>query len=192
MRGMQYLISLALLVAVGGWIVGVYNRLHHLRGSVCNCWSQWRKATHYRNECLSDFTAAFAAFLPREEPMLRHLRHLVADSERSLSLAPEPRWNSRCGFVAGAEQLVRQAVAQSVRMVEESPAMSAHEHLLELCSSVSLSLHRQEQLSALFNAAAGEYNAALGSPSARLLAPVFGFEAADTLDAPTQKTRSSD
>jgi hypothetical protein len=185
---MQYLVSFALLVAVGGWMVAVYNRLYHLRCSVCTCWYEWRKATHYRNECLSNFTTLFALFLPQDDALARHLRHLVVDSEKSLSLSLEPRWNSRHGFVSGAERLVRQAVVQSVHVVEQHPMMRGHEHLHQLCCNVSLSLEKQAHVSELFNAAAAEYNAALNSFSARVLAPVFGFAVADTLDVPTQKT----
>ena len=95
MRGMQYLVSFALLVAVAAWIVRIYNNLDHLRGVVCSCWGQWRKATHHRNECLTDFAVVFALFLPQGDPLPRNLRRLAADSERTLALTREPRW-SRC------------------------------------------------------------------------------------------------
>ena len=69
MRGMQYLVSFALLVAVAAWMVRIYNNLDHLRGVVCSCWGQWRKATHHRNECLTDFAVVFALFLPQGDPL---------------------------------------------------------------------------------------------------------------------------
>lgn len=182
---MQYLVSFALLVAVVAWMVGVYNNLCHLRMTVCNCWGQWRKATQHRNECLSDFTNAFSLFMPQGDPLPDSLRRLVADSERSLALlSREPRWCSLHGFTGGAEQLLRQAVARSVQAVEASPAMRAHEHLQQLCSGVAVSLYQQDQVANLFNRAAREYNAALASPSARLLAPLFGFVCADPLSLP--------
>lgn len=181
---MAYLVSFALLVAVLAWMVGVYNNLEHLRGVVCNCWRQWRRATHRRNECLADFVAAFAAMMPRGDPLPRNLRRMVEDSERSLALAMEPRWSRMHGMIGGAEGLLRRAVAQSVQLVEESPSMQGNEPLLRLCSTMSASLYQQDQVAALFNHAAVEYNAALTSPSARLLAPVFGFARADPLDLP--------
>lgn len=178
---MQYLVSFALLVAFAAWMVGVYNTLFHLRGTVCNCWGQWCKATHQRNECLNDFANAFASFLPADNPLPASLLRLAADSERSLALSYEPRWSSLHGFVGGAEARLRQAVARSVQTVEDSPIMRAHEHLQQLCSGVSVSLYLQDQRAELFNHAAQEYNAALGTPSARLLAPLFGFACADPL-----------
>lgn len=188
---MQYLVSFALLVAFVAWMVGVYNNLFHLRGSVCNCWGQWRKATHHRNECLNDFAAAFALFMPSGDPLPDSLRRLAADSERSLALCLEPRWSALHGFVGRAEARLRQVVAHSVQVVEDSPEMRAHEHLQQLCSSVAVSLYQQDQLAELFNRAAREYNAALETPAARLLAPLFGFAGADPLTLPdTQSTHS--
>lgn len=193
MRHMAYLVSFALLVALLAWMVGVYNNLEHLRGVVCNCWGQWRVATHRRNECLNDFVAAFASFMPRGDALPRDLRRMVEDSERSLALALEPRWSGRYGMLGRAELILRRAVARSVQVVEDTPGMRDHEHLRRLCSSMSVSLYQQDQVAALFNHAALEYNAALASPSARLLAPIFGFDRADALDASAenQKARSS-
>lgn len=186
---MQYLVSFALLVAFVAWMVGVYNNLFHLRGSVCSSWGQWRKATHHRNECLNDFAVVFALFVPADNPLPAALRRMAADSERSLALCLEPRWSTLHGFVGGAEARLRQAVARSVQTVEDSPEMRAHEHLQQLCSGVAVSLYQQNQIAALFNRAAREYNSALETPSARLLAPLFGFAGADPLTLPdTQST----
>ncbi len=185
---MQYLVSFALLVAVCAWMVGVYNHLLHLRSAVCNCWSQWLKAAHQRNECLNDFTAAFVLFMPQGDPLPRSLRRLRDDSERSLSIAPEPRWSEQHGFVNGAELLLRQTVARSLQEVEESSVMRSHEHLQRLCSRLNVSLYQQDQFAALFNHAVSEYNEALKTPSARLLAPLFGFMMADTIGLAGTKT----
>ncbi len=180
---MAYLVSFALLVALTAWIVGVYNNLEHLRGVVCNCWGQWRRVTHQRNECLSHFTTELAACLPSGDSLPQDLRRMVDDSERSLALALEPRWNKMHGFVGKAEQLLRFAAERSVQVVEESPTLRSHETLLRLCSSTAVSLYQQEQVTTLFNRAAHEYNSALSTPSARFLAPMLGFIAADTLEA---------
>lgn len=180
---MPYLVSLALLVALAAWMVGVYNQLEHLRGVVCHCWGQWRKATQRRNESLRDFAAVFAMFMPPDAALPRDLRRLAEDSERTLALSLEPRWSRSHGFVGEAEKLLRMKVERSVQAVEDSPVMRAHDSLQRLCCSMSVSLYQQEKVAALFNQAAGEYNAALRAPSARLLAPIFGFLAADTLES---------
>ena len=87
---MAYLVSFALLVALGAWIVGVYHNLEHLRGVVCSCWGPWRRATHRRNECLNDYVAAFAVFMPVNSTLPHDLRRMVEASESSLALALEP------------------------------------------------------------------------------------------------------
>ena len=189
MRHMAYLVSFALLVALGAWIVGVYNNLEHLRGVVCSCWGQWRRTTHRRNECLNDYVAAFALFMPANAALPQDLRRLVEDSERALALAVEPRWSGEAGMQGGAELVLRRAVVQSLQVVEDTPVMYGHEHLQRLCSSISVCLYQQDQVAASFNHAAQAYNAALASPSARLLAPLLGFARADALEM--REARSS-
>ena len=179
---MQYLVAFALLVALAAWIVGVYNQLAHLRGQVCSSWSQWLGATHRRNICLRDYAAVFAAFLPKNSPMPTHLQRLAEDSEYAIALTLEPRWGKAPGFMSGAEKVLRQAVVEAQHTVEDTPRMREHEHMQRMNSGVSAALYQQDQLAALFNRAAREYNAALAVPSARLLAPVFGFEKANPLD----------
>ena len=192
MPGMQYLISFALLVALVAWMVGVYNNLEHLRRLVCVRWGHWREVTHHRNQCMSAFARSFAPFMPVNDPLPGSLLRLSADSERSLSLADTPRWGRPHVFLGGAEQLLRMAVARSVHVVEDSPLMRADARLQQLCGSMSASLCQQEQVTELFNRAARDYNAALASPSARLLAPVFGFSGVEALElSATQNTRSS-
>ena len=180
---MQYLVAFALLVAVAAWVVGVYNQLSHLRGLVCSSWAQWLSVTHRRNVCLKDYAAAFAAFVPKDAPMPRHLLRLADDSEYAIALALEPRWGKAPGFMGGAEQVLRQVVADSVNIVEGTARMREHEHMQRLVSGISAALYQQDQMAAIFNRTAREYNAALAVPSARLLAPVFGFATANTLDS---------
>ena len=192
MPGMQYLISFALLVALLAWMVGVYNNLEHLRKGVCECWAQWRQHTHRRNVCLNDFARSLAPFMPAGDPLPQSLLRLSADSERSLSLVESPQWGAHHGFLGGAEHLLRMAVAQSVHVVEASPAMRSDAHLLQLSRSVSSALYQQEQLMELFNRSAREYNAALRHVSARVLASVFGFSAVNMLEMSSrQNTRST-
>lgn len=191
MQGMPYLVSFALLVTLAAWMVGVYNNLEHLRSVVCYCWGQWRKVTHQRNECLADFVALFAMFLPQGDALPVDLKRLVEDSERTLALAFEPRWSRMHGFVGGAEQLLRLTVARSVQVVDDTPAMRQHEPLQRLCCTMAVALEQQDRVTALFNRAAAEYNAALTAPSARFLAPLFGFVAADPLTPGQEQARSA-
>ncbi len=182
MRGMQYLISFALLVALAAWMVGVYNNLDHLRCAVCRGWSHWREATHRRNVCLNDFAHGIAGEMPEVDSLSRVLLRLAADSERTLSLAVSPRWGDRSGFLGGAEQQLRLSVNQAVRMIEGNPDGEEDAHLQQLCSNLSVTLYQQDQMADLYNRAAREYNDALHAPSARFLAPVFGFLKVNSLE----------
>lgn len=182
MPGMQYLVSFALLVALAAWMVGVYNNLVHLHGVVCNCWGGWCKAVHLRNQSLEEFASVFVYFVSKDDPLPGKLHRFASDSEQSLALAAEMTGEFSLGSAGGAETLLRQAVIQSVHVVEDSAVMRSHEHLQRVGSKLSAALYQQDQMAENFNRAAAEYNAALRGVSARLLAPLFGFDKVHPLE----------
>lgn len=178
---MAYLISLALLVAVLGWVVTVYKHLQHLRSAVLGNWHHWVHATHRRNDCLADVAEVFSSLLPQDELLPQHLRRLVGDSERALKLLAEPGWGVDSDFFPADEWQVQQAVQRALFEVEITPRLRNHERLQRLSSQMTVALYQQEQYARIFNLSAKEYNAALNHPSGRLVAPIFGFLHAQNL-----------
>lgn len=178
---MVYLISLALLVAVFGWVMTVYKHLQHLRSSVLGSWHRWVHATHRRNDCLADVADIFSSLMPQGELLPRHLRRLVYDSERALKLLQEPGWGNGSDFLPAEEWQLQQAAQRSLHEAEINPPLRDHEHLQRLCGQMSVALYQQQQYTRLFNLAAQEYNAALNHPSGRIVAPIFGFLRAQNL-----------
>lgn len=182
---MEIVVSMGLLVAFLGWMVSVYNRLHHLRSEVQGAWQQWVQATHHRNERLTDFAEVFALVMPEHDSALHRLRRLTDDSEQILRSLREPRWGTpEADSLPGVEWRVQRAVHESVAEVESEPAALHHEQLQQLCGLMSVALYQQDHRTRLFNRAAREYNAALVSPGGRMLSSVFGFLPAGALEAP--------
>lgn len=178
---MQYLVSFALLVALAAWMAGVYNHLYHLRRAVCANWLQWCRSTHLRNVSLEDFVSSLAGFLSQHDDVSERLKSMVTSSEYEISVALEPHWGKARGSMIPGERLLRRTAAEALSAVEESPATRGQVHLQQLCSRVSSALYQQDQYATLFDRAVREYNEALSTPSACILAPVFGFVAANPL-----------
>ncbi len=179
---MEYIVSLALLIAVAAWVTAQYQRLQQLRGDVCSAWQQWVAATHRRNACLSDFVSLFSMMLPQGDLLPRSLRRLTSDSEHSLNLATEPHWGAGVHFFPAAEMVLRRAVNDSMETMENSSVMRGHERLQQLCGRMTGAQQRQDALTLRYNRAVQSYNGALDSPSGRMLAPLFRFLRAGSLN----------
>lgn len=172
---MIYLVSLALFVILGAWLVSVYSRFNHLYARVQESWKQWADATKVRNSCLGDFTRRFSAELPKDSVLPRDLRRLLEDSSRALQAttgAPEQGEHQQIGEY---EKRLRQAMSSSVSALESSPVMRDDHRLMALCRDMSASLVQQEQFARFYNRHAGLYNEALNSPGGKLFGSMMGF-----------------
>lgn len=172
---MEYVVSFTLLVALLAWVVSSYLRLFHLYEQVQGAWAAWSKAARRRNECLADFVKTFAGLLPAGDVLPRDIRHWAEDSGRVLDATPTPPGQGGTTGLCLAERQLRRAVAGSLHTVETTLSLRDNELLQSLCSALSVSLRRQDELVLCYNRSAGEYNAALASPGVGLVASLFGF-----------------
>ncbi len=186
---MEWLISLALLVAVTSWVVATYHRLHHLRAQVQEAWQQWERSTRHRNACLSSFAPAFELCSPGSLTLPRNLRHAAQDSDHELdyplptSAAEEHALPSRDFLkpLGEHERELRLLVGDSLRLLDTLPHAPQDAELQSLISRLSASLFQQEQFTRLYNRAVEDYNAALATPSGKLVGSAFRLPPANVL-----------
>ncbi len=186
---MEWLVSLALLVAVTSWVVATYHRLHHLRSQVQEAWLQWERSTRHRNACLSSFAPAFEHCAPDSIALPHELRHAAQDSDHELDFplpmptADSPALPSRDFLkpLGERERSLRLLVGDSLRLLDELPTVPQEPELQELVSRLSASLFQQEQFTRLYNQAVENYNAALASPSGKLVGSAFRLPEANRL-----------
>lgn len=172
---MEYIVPLGILVAFLAWIVATFSRLHHLHSTAIAAWAKWSAATQYRNECLVDFTIIFSGYLPQGDVRPRNLRRLADDSKRTLDANHTLPAGAEVRHLSHAEKSLRRIVVSAVQAMEDSEAMRRDSQLAELCSRVSLSLFQQDELTRFYNRSVGNFNLALASPGARLVAGIFGY-----------------
>ncbi len=186
---MEWLISLALLVAVTSWVVATYHRLHHLRNQVQEAWQQWERSTRHRNACLSSFAPAFEHCAPSSLALPHELRHAAQDSDHELDFPlPPPSAEAHAlpsrDFLkplGERERSLRLLVGDSLRLLDELPTPPQDAELQNLVSRLSASLFQQEQFTHLYNRAVEDYNAALESPSGKLVGSAFRLPPANGL-----------
>ncbi len=186
---MEWLISLALLVAATSWVVATYHRLHHLRSQVQAAWQQWERSTRHRNACLSSFAPAFELCSPPSPGLPQELRHAAQDSDHELDFplpaAPEEEHalpaHDFLKPLGEHERELRLLVGDSLRLLDTLPSAPQDAELQTLVSRLSASLFQQEQVTRLYNQAVEEYNAALATPSGRLVGSAFRLPPASNL-----------
>lgn len=187
---MEYIVALALLVTVGACVVAAYARLHHLYGRVQGAWAKWNEATRRRNDCLGDFVAVFASFLPQEDMLPRDIRRWVEDSSRALEATPAAPLLGAGHVLTAAERQLRRMMTYSGRAMEATPRMRESDQLLGLYQAMAVSRHQQEEVAGYYNRSVHDYNAALNEPLTRLLAPVLGFAPVEEVQVEIRRSDS--
>ncbi len=174
---MEFAVPMGILVAVLAWIIATYFKLNHLRHAARDAWQRWGEATRRRNSCLLELSVHLSEFLPREDVLPRRIKRLTDDTQRVLSLFPEPPSNDELRHLSHAERKLRNIVIGTVQSMENNAGMSTDTEFIELMNRVSLSLFRQDETTLLYNTRARVYNVALESPGAQWVAELFGFSA---------------
>lgn len=172
---MEYIVPLGILVAFLAWIIATFTRLHHLQNAALAAWCKWSEATQQRNACLVDFTVLFSGYLPKGDVRPRHLRRLADDTRRVLDTHHGLPNGNELKQLSHAEKSLRREVVNAVQAMEDSETMRDDTLLAELCTRVSVSIFQQDELSRTYNRSVGDFNMALTSPGARLVAGIFGF-----------------
>ncbi len=186
---MEWLISLALLVAATSWVVATYHRLHQLRAQVQQAWQQWERSTRHRNACLSSFAPAFEHCAPASLALPHELRHAAQDSDHELDYPLPPPGEEAHALptrdflkpLGEHERSLRLLVGDSLRLLDDLPGPPQDADLQTLVSRLSASLFQQEQHTRLYNRAVEDYNSALASPSGKLVGSAFRLPRANSL-----------
>lgn len=179
---MSYLVSVGLLVLVAAWALSAYNRLRRLHGQVAEAWTQWLKATQQRNACVEDYAAAVSMALPADDMLPRSLRRLAQDSRMVLQSATALQGGTATMRAAITERELRLVLRRYASTLETLGMQASNEHLQFLGTQVNISLFHQSQYARIFNRLAADYNTALREPSGRILAPLFGYDEAASLE----------
>ena len=175
---MEYIVALTLLVALGAWVVSSYLRLFYLYEKVQGAWQQWSQATRQRNDCVADFVRLFALCLPQGDVLPRDMRRWTEDSKRALVASPHAPSVGNVAGLSRAERSLRRVLSHSVHTLETTQPLRDNDDLRNLCSALTVSLYRQEEMAGLYNRSVIQYNQALLAPGARLVASLFGFSPA--------------
>lgn len=173
---MSYIIALGMLIGVAGWLISVYQHLHHLRTQACRAWLRWVCVTRRRNEQINSFVNVFSGFLPKSDQLPRDLLRLAEDSERHLNHLSHQRPPGINTSFPTVEPTLRRMIDASLRTLEQNERMRNNDQLIELCGQLCLTLRDQEQKAGTYNNSATSYNDALQEPSARFVAPIFGLD----------------
>jgi len=160
------LILLVILVAVGLVVVLVYNRLVALRQTCNQAWGDIDVQLHQRHDLVPNLVATVQGYASHEKETLENVTKARQQAIDASSLKD----------LAGAENLLTQALRQLFAVAEAYPDLKANQNFLSLQNELADVENKIAAARRFFNNAVSEYNTAIEQFPAVLLAGPFGFK----------------
>ena len=165
-----------ILVAVGGWAVGVYNELVVLQQGVNEKWAQVQNVYQRRADLIPNLVETVKGFAAQERTVLTEVVEARARAT-SVQLTPEalndPKAMER--FQAAQGQLSG-ALSRLLVTVERYPDLKSNQNFLNLQSQLEGTENRIAVERRRYNESVREYNTRLRVFPASIAARVAGFQ----------------
>jgi LemA protein len=182
--GVTGIVTLVLLVVLGAWALGAYNRLVARRNEIANAFAQIDVQLKRRHDLIPNLVETARKYVQHERETLeaviaaRNTARSAADAARA-----RPSDGDRITALAGAESALGGVLGRLMAVVEAYPELKADATLRELSEELAHTENRVAFARQAFNDAVLDYNNAAQQAPANLIAGVFGFKAAAPLQA---------
>ena len=164
-----------LVVALGGWAVGVYNSLVGLEQGVNEKWAQVQNVYQRRADLIPNLVETVKGFAAQERAVLTEVTEARARAS-SIQLTPEalndPKAMER--FQAAQSQLSG-ALSRLLVTVERYPELKSDQNFLSLQSQLEGTENRIAVERRRFNEAVRDYNTRVARFPATVVARLAGF-----------------
>jgi LemA protein len=166
-----------LVLAVGGWAIGINNQLVRLDQDVSEKWAQVQNVYQRRADLIPNLVETVRGFAAQERTVLEEVTKARA-SASSIQLTPEalndPKALER--FQAAQQQLSG-ALSRLLVTVERYPELKSNQNFLALQSQLEGTENRIAVERRRFNESVREYNTRVRVFPASLVANLVGFQA---------------
>jgi LemA protein len=182
--GVTGIVTLVLLVVLGAWALGAYNRLVARRNEIANAFAQIDVQLKRRHDLIPNLVETARKYVQHERETLeaviaaRNTARSAADAARA-----RPSDGDRITALAGAESALGGVLGRLMAVVEAYPDLKADATLRELSEELAHTENRVAFARQAFNDSVLDYNNAAQQAPANLIAGVFGFKAAAPLQA---------
>ncbi len=165
------LISVAVIVAIAGYGVMLYNRLVKNRQMVGEGWSGIDVQLKRRSNLIPNLLESVKGYMKHEKELLEEITRLRAGAEAASGGTPGER--------SQAEGMLSAALGKLMVVVENYPDLKANENFLDFQNALE-EIESEIQLSRrYYNGAARNNNIAVESFPSNLIANNFDFDTAE-------------
>lgn len=169
---MEFLIGIGVLVAIGVWLVSIYNRLVALGQRVDQSYADVEVQLNQRHDLIPNLVETVKGYASHEKETL----DAVIQARNSAVTASGP------AAQAGAEGVLSGALGKLFALAEAYPDLKANTNFLSLQDELSDVENKLAAARRFFNNAVSEFNTGIQQFPAVLFAASFGFSEKEFFD----------
>lgn len=180
------LIILGIIIIIGAWLAGMYNRLVNLRNQVKNAWSQIDVQLQRRYDLIPNLVETVKSYMNYEQTTLQKVieaRNQAASARELLEKqgGPTAEGASLQGLI-GAETSLRGALGGIFALAENYPALRATENMQRLQEELASTENKVAFSRQAYNDAVMLYNTQQQVFPTNMFAQMFGHHPADLFE----------
>jgi LemA protein len=179
---MSLIVILAVVVAIGLFIMTIYNRLVGLRNRVKNGFAQIDVQLKRRYDLIPNLVETAKGYMKHERETLDAVitaRNAAAQAERQV--AGDPTDVAAMQGLIGAERSLAGAMTRFFALAEAYPDLKADANMRQLSEELTSTENRVAYARQSYNDTVMQYNTARETFPANMVAGSFGFEEAPLL-----------
>jgi LemA protein len=185
-------ILLGLVVLVVVLVVGGYNRLVAARNAVKNAFAQIDVQLTRRYDLIPNLVETAKGYLKHERETLESVIRARNSALEGLKAAEaNPGAPAAMQQLAGAEAQLGGALGRLFALVEAYPDLKANQNMMQLSEELTATENKVAFSRQAYNDAVMSYNNLRESLPTNILAGMFSFEAAQSLEPPKPEAREA-
>ncbi len=182
----------AVLLLVGGFVVGLYNSLVKRRNEFKNAFSQIDVQLQRRYELIPNLVETARAYMEHESETLIGVTEARNTAEKKReAAAANPQDSSLVNALAQAEAKLGSAMGGFSMVMENYPEIKADQSMRDLHDELTTTENRVGFARQAYSDAVMRYNTAREEFPSNIVAGTFNFAAADLFEIESQEMRES-
>ncbi|MFZ6726707.1 LemA family protein [Undibacterium sp. MH2W] len=181
---MTLIIILAVVVLIGFWVVGVYNRLVSLRNRFKNAFAQIDVQLKRRYDLIPNLVEVAKGYMKHERETLEAViaarnQAVTANSKAGL----DPADAASVAQLSAAEGTLTASLGKMFALSESYPDLKANENMIQLTEELTSTENKIAFARQAYNDSVMQYNTGIEQFPGSLVANNFGFKQAELLQA---------
>lgn len=167
------IILLIILVAVGGWIVGIYNKLASIKVKISEAWSQIDVQLKRRADLIPNLVESVKAYASHEKEVFEN----VTRARAALLNSKNPN------EAEAADNMLTGALKSLFAVAEAYPELKAQEGFINLQKELSDTEDKVAYSRQFYNSVVRQFNELIVMFPSNLVAGMFGFTKQEFFEA---------